>query len=300
MRPLKAAKNTLIYWAVVLCLALIRLLPLALVRAGFRALGAVAARLPIRENRVARENIAACFPDRDEAARAAIFRGCYRSIGACVGEAAKAAVSGLPASSICAWAPGSKETMDAALNEGAGLLYITGHVGNWELMAMFVAESGYTIYTAAKESYDPRLTELVRRHREARGVHCLWRGDPLMKEKIIGVLLGGEVLGFLIDQDTKVPGVFADFFGRKAWTPSAPARIAAKAEVPVLAGFIHRTEDDRHVVSLRRLDTKVPDGADPVLHLTTVFNAAIEAEVRAHPDEWVWMHARWKTRPPQE
>ena len=298
MRPLKAAKNTIIYGAVLLLLAVVRLLPLPLVRAAFRLLGAAAARLPIKENRIARENLAACFPGRDEAAREAIRRACWRSIGACAGEAAKLAVSGTKAAPLCAWAPGAKETLDAALAGGSGLLYVTGHVGNWELMAMFLAELGYPVHTAAKESYDPRLTALVRDRREARGVHCLWRGDPLMKEKIVGVLLGGGVLGFLIDQDTKVPGVFADFFGRKAWTPSAPARIAAKAELPVCAGFIHRDAGDRHVVSVRRLDTTVPGGADPVLHLTAVFNAAIEAEVRARPDEWVWMHARWKTRPP--
>ena len=298
MRPLKAVKNTLIYWALLLCLAAIRLVPLTLVRAAFRALGSLASRLPIRENRIARANLSACFPDRDDAARAAIYRACWWSIGACAGEAAKISVSRVDLSALCAWAPGAKETLDAAMAEGMGLIYITGHVGNWELMAQFVAGQGYPAYTVAKESYDPRLTELVRRFRESRNVRCLWRGEEHIKEKILGVLVGGGLLGFLIDQDTRVPGVFADFFGRKAHTPSTPAKIAARAGLPVVAGFIHRLPGDRHVVSVRRLDTAVPPGADPVVHLTTIFNAAIEAEVRAHPDEWVWMHARWKTRPP--
>ena len=297
-RPLKAVKNTLIYWAVLGCLAAIRLFPLPFVRCVFRSLGGLAARLPTKENAIVRTNLAACFPEKDAAARETILRACWLSIGACAGEAIKVAVSGLRAASLCAWAPGAKEALDTALAGGAGMVYITGHVGNWELMAQFVAESGYPTYTAAKESYDPRLTDLIRRYREARGVHCLWRGDAQIKEKLIGVLIGNGVLGFLIDQDTKVPSVFADFFGRKAYTPSAPAKIVAKAKVPAVAGFIHRTASDRHVVSVRRLDTAVPEGADPVIHLTTAFNAAIEAEVRAHPEEWVWMHARWKTRPP--
>ncbi|MBI5527749.1 MAG: lysophospholipid acyltransferase family protein [Deltaproteobacteria bacterium] len=299
-RPLKVVKNTIIFWAVRAAMALLALLPLGVARGVFRAFGRVASWLPIRENAIARRNIAAAFPDLDDRAREEIYRDCYRQIGASAGEAVKIAMSGRKTTGLVSWAPGARETVEAVLADGTGFVWITGHVGNWELMAMFVAEQGYPVNTIAKESYDPRFTELIRRHREARGVHCIWKGDPNIKEKIIGVFLGGGMLGFLMDQDTKVPGVFADFFGREAFTPSMPAKIVAQAGIPVIAGFIHRQPDDTHVLSARRLDCTVPEGADPVLHLTTVFNAAIESEIRAHPSEWVWMHARWKTRPPKD
>jgi KDO2-lipid IV(A) lauroyltransferase len=299
-RPLRAVKNTVIFWVVRAAMALVALLPLGVARAAFRALGRVASRLPIRENRIARKNIVAAFPELGESERKKIYRDCYRQIGASAGEAMKIAMSGMKTAGLVSWAPGAREIVDDARSEGMGVVWITGHVGNWELMAMWVAEQGYPVNTIAKESYDPRFTDLIRRHREDRGVHCLWKGDPAIKEKIIGVFLGGGMLGFLMDQDTKVPGVFADFFGRKAFTPSMPAKIVAQAGIPVVAGFIHRQPDDTHVLSVHRIDCTVPEGTDPVVYLTTVFNAAIESEIRAHPAEWVWMHDRWKTRPEGE
>jgi Kdo2-lipid IVA lauroyltransferase/acyltransferase len=296
-RPRKAVKNTLIFWSVLVVLKLLSALPMFLVRGFLLALGQVIASLPIKLNDIASANITAAYPEMSDSERRRLRAACYRSLGRAIAETVKMASGKLRGSEVCIFTPGSREMLNEALKGGTGLVSITAHTGNWELMAAFVAEEGFTVNTIAKESYDPRFTRLLRDVRETRGVHCIWKGDPDIRNRITDALAKPGLLGFLIDQDTKVPGVFAPFFGREAFTPSLPAKLVVATGAPAISIFNHRGPDGRLHVTVGRFDTKVPEGADPVRHLTALFNGAIEAEVRAHPGQWVWMHYRWKTRP---
>jgi KDO2-lipid IV(A) lauroyltransferase len=271
------------------------LLPVSWSRSFFRGLGSLASHLPLKEIQGARENIAFAFPDLDAGQRDRIYRDCYRQLGANAGEVVKIAATRMKVTPMCTFTPGSREVADSL--RGVPTVFITGHIGNWELMAAWMAEQGYSANTIAKASYDPRLTRLISDSRERRSVHCLWKGDPKIKDQITGIFMGGGWLGFLMDQDTKVPSVFAEFFGKKAYTPSMPAYLVHRYGLQVVTLFIHRQGDDSHQISMRKIDTFVPEGGDPIVHLTTVFNRAIESEIRAHPHEWVWMHRRWKTQP---
>jgi KDO2-lipid IV(A) lauroyltransferase len=112
----------------------------------------------------------------------------------------------------------------------------------------------------------------------------------------------GRVLGLLIDQDTRVQGVFVPFFGREAWTPRGAADLALRFKVPVLVGWTRRrgpAPGDGHEVAIE----EIPYEADPadreaeVLRLTAGCTARLEEAIRQNPAEWVWMHERWKTRP---
>jgi len=296
-RVIKAIKNTLIYWSVKIAMAVFSILPLAFLRMKFGFLGYIVARLPIKLNRIAKENLEAVFPEKSPAERKQILLDCYSALGRCAAEVLKVGLTDMKPSTVCRFSPGTRELFESAVEAGTGAIFITGHIGNWELMASYTAEQGFPVFTIAKESYDPRFTGLIRRFRESKGVHCLWKGDPDIKEKIIGVFLSGALLGVLLDQDTKVPGVFADFFGRKAFTASLPAVIAVKAGLPVFSAFTHRDTDGMNVVTVKKLDTSVPEGVEPVVYITNVFNRAIEENIRKYPHEWVWMHERWKTRP---
>ena len=115
------------------------------------------------------------------------------------------------------------QVLDEALEGGRGVIFVTGHVGNWELMAAALASLGYPIHTVAKRSYDPRFTEMIEQTRADFGVRAIYRGDAGAAAAMIRVLRKNGVLGFLIDQDTDVPSVYAPFFGRAAKTPSGPA-----------------------------------------------------------------------------
>ena len=107
-------------------------------------------------------------------------------------------------------------------------------------------------------------------------------------------------MGLLIDQDIpSIPGVFAPFFGRPAWTPSGAAMIALKARCPLAPGFIHRRPDGTHLIKVEPPLPVPTEGSpeDRVRELTAAVNARAEWHVRAWPEQWVWMHRRWRTQP---
>jgi KDO2-lipid IV(A) lauroyltransferase len=112
---------------------------------------------------------------------------------------------------------------------------------------------------------------------------------------MLKALKDGEVIGMLIDQDTQVKGVMADFFGRKANTPAGAAILARRRSIPVLAGFIHRTSDRSHRIVIHPpmeiIETEDVDR--DILVNTERFNRVLEQEIRQDPEGWVWMHRRW-------
>jgi KDO2-lipid IV(A) lauroyltransferase len=191
---------------------------------------------------------------------------------------------------------------EQALAKGKGILWITGHIGNWELMPVYFARKGYETYVVAKQLYDPRMDGLINRIRETYGVHPVLRGSTGSGKKILRALRSNAILGMLIDQDTDVQGVFVNFFGDKAFTPRGASDLALKAGAGVVAGFITRTDHGHHVITLH--DPIVPlttsNYENDVLSLTQAMTDAIEQHIRQHPSDWVWMHSRWAKRPPAE
>ena len=190
----------------------------------------------------------------------------------------------------------SRRALDNALAEGRGVIFVTAHLGNWELMAATLAKLGYPIHTVAKRSYDPRFTELIENSRTRFGVRAVYRGDPGAATAMLRVLRGNGILGFLIDQDTDVPSVFAPFFGRPAKTPTGPAVFARRTGASMVLGTIsRRTGGPSHRIDI----IPVPLETDPQTTVSTL-NRILEARIRRHPSEWVWFHRRWKSRPDSE
>ena len=174
---------------------------------------------------------------------------------------------------------------------------ITGHVGNWELFFRRFVAAGFDAHAVGKEQNNARLTAWMDRLRGPG--RTIWRGQPGAARQLLKTLRSNGVLAMLIDQDTKVQGVFVPFFGDLAWTPRASAELALRTGAGVAAMFCHRKPGGGHVVSGGAV-AYVPTGdfeAD-VVGLTAAMTRAIEDDVRRAPAEWVWMHRRWKTRPP--
>ncbi len=200
-------------------------------------------------------------------------------------------------------APGAEEVFRGALARGRGLVYVAGHVGNWELMAQRVPRVGpWPAATIAKTTIDPGLNVLIERARRAGGVETLWREDPSTARAMIRCFKRNEILGILIDQDTSVQGVFVPFFGRPAYTPRAAADLALRFRAPVVVGTCRRRgphPGDGHVVEAVEIPYD-PDAADreaEAIRVTAACTAVLEAAIRRNPVEWVWMHERWKTTP---
>jgi len=190
-----------------------------------------------------------------------------------------------------------EDHLKRAYAEGKGVILITGHIGNWELMAATLALRGYPLSVIAAPLYDPRIDEWISHTRERFGVQTISRGTPSSSRKILSVLRGKEVLGLLIDQDTRTEGVFVDFFNRKAYTPSGAAGLAIRSGAIVLTCFIVRLPGNRHRISIQEPVRLISSGdySRDLLLNTALFTRAIEDCVRHHPDQWVWMHRRWKT-----
>lgn len=195
-----------------------------------------------------------------------------------------------------------EEHLKRAYGEGRGVILITGHIGNWEMMAAILARRGYPLHVIAAPLYDPRIDDWISRSRNAFNIQTISRGAPSSSKKIISVLRKKEVLGLLIDQDTKVDGVFVEFFNRKAYTPSGAASLALRSDAAVLPCFIVRLPGNKHRITIQepiRLIFSGDHGKDLVLN-TALFTRAIEDCVRRYPEQWVWMHRRWKTEKPKE
>ena len=219
-------------------LRLVALIPLGPALRIGAAGGALAYHLLGKTRRLALEHLAQAFPERTEAERRDIARRMFVHL----------AMSAMEITSIRHWDARLTEYMTerdpallrAALAKGKGIVYVTGHLGNWELMARLVARVGAPVSAVAKRGGDERLMGLIEQWRREGGVTTLWREDPSTARALLRVFKRNEVLGILVDQDTKVQGVWVPFFGRPAWTPRAPADLALRSGAPILVGTSHR------------------------------------------------------------
>jgi KDO2-lipid IV(A) lauroyltransferase len=270
------------------------LLPLAFAARAGGAVGRLAALLSRRERRGAVQACAAALslPARD-AAR--VVRRAYASIGRAAFELCRAIRHPEALLSRVHLPDADRRRLDDALSCGRGVVFVTGHLGSWELLAWALARAGYPIHTVAAPSYDPRLTRLVRRLRRERGVHSIFRSAPGAAARMIRVLRRGHVLGTLIDQSTRVPSVDVPFFGRPAPTPVGAATLALRLGAEVVAGFLVRTEGGGYVARIRRIPV-TRRGETDVADNTARMTRAIEDAVRDAPEQWVWMHRRWDRR----
>lgn len=189
------------------------------------------------------------------------------------------------------------EHFDRALAQGKGVIALTGHIGNWELLGAYVVMRGYPLHVVGRRLNPPQLDRLVVENRERAGVRNIARGKST--RTILYALRNREMVGFLIDQDTKVDGVFVDFFGRPAYTPVGPVVLAMKTGAPIVPVAIHREVDDTHHVVVREAISLVRTGDEMEDRRvnTERCSRALERFIREHPTQWVWMHGRWKTRP---
>jgi KDO2-lipid IV(A) lauroyltransferase len=185
------------------------------------------------------------------------------------------------------------EHMQAALAPGRGAVLFTGHCGNWEWLAAAIALSGFQMNTIARDIEDDRLNRFIVGVRSAHGVGSIGRGSENAARTLLQTLRGGTILGALIDQSIRADSVDVDFFGRPAPTPIGPARIAIRAGAAAITGFIERRGPIQHVRFDAPIFTSRDD--DPAA-LTAQITSRIEEQIRRVPDQWVWMHDRWRPR----
>jgi KDO2-lipid IV(A) lauroyltransferase len=181
---------------------------------------------------------------------------------------------------------------------GQGVIVITAHVGCFEMLLHFFARHGFKSLTIGRRSFDSRLDGLIRSLRSGEDISFMDRSES--PRKILRWLREGGAFGVLIDQDTRVEGVFAPFLGTLAHTPSAPVRMAMRYNIPAVVATTVRRPDDTHYVYISdRLKFEYTgDFERDLITNVGMANNLIGQTIMRFPEQWVWMHRRWKTKPP--
>jgi KDO2-lipid IV(A) lauroyltransferase len=193
---------------------------------------------------------------------------------------------------------GDGRRMVECLLSGRPLLLVTGHFGNWELGGYVLGLLGFTTHAIARELDNPYLDQFLRRFRESTGQKILAKKGDF--DEIQALLAGGGVLATLADQDAGQRGLFVEFFGRPASTHKAVALLALEHSVPLVVIGVRKLGEPlqyRIVVEDFILPEEYAGRPDAVRALTQRFTAGIEHTVRAAPEQYFWLHRRWKHQP---
>jgi KDO2-lipid IV(A) lauroyltransferase len=265
------------------------------VGASFAAV-AYAIRTPLRQ--AARFNLALVFPEWTDAQRQRVIGRMIQQIGWMAAEFSQFPkyLRGRIEEVV---ALEGAENFKVARDRGRGVLFLTGHMSAWELAPFAHALYGHPLHFLVRPIANCRVDSLINHYR------CLSGNKPIEKNKsarmVLKVLEEGGTVGILSDHNTsREEGVFVDFFGIPASTTSGLARIALHTDAAVVPGFLS-WDYERRIYRLRfepavELTRSGNEQAD-VLENTAQFNRVIENHIRAHPDQWLWVHKRWKTRP---
>jgi KDO2-lipid IV(A) lauroyltransferase len=188
------------------------------------------------------------------------------------------------------------EHFEEALRRGKGVLFATAHLGNWELSAFAHAWMSAPMHVVLRPLDNPLIDGLAERYRGLSGNRLLGKKDFL--RSIIQALKNNEAVGILVDQNSSLDeGVFVDFFGIRACVGASFAKLAARTGAAVIPGFaLWSEQEQRHILKFYpALEMTGDPQAD-----TQAIQAHLESVIRRHPDQWLWIHRRWKTRPPGE
>ncbi len=270
-----------------------RYLPLFMVRAMGIILGHVAWHLLRKYRQRAINNVGIAFPDWTPRKRRAVVRTMFHNLGQSLLE--------------LGWLPNlntrtlhrtteihDAHYLDEALAAGRGALIFTAHFGNWEWLAATVAVLGYPATVLQRQRDEPDLDRFVTRLHTQFGIRTIARGSTAGALEMFRTLRGGGLLAFLIDQNIRAESVKVPFFGKPALTPIGPAKLAIRAEAPVMICFIERRRGKQIA---RFQPPKATSRNDDPVEITARLTAAIEEQIRRAPEQWVWFHQRWKERP---
>lgn len=191
------------------------------------------------------------------------------------------------------------EHFDAAYHRGKGMIGITGHIGNFELLAAYLASCGYRIAVIGRELQDRRLDKFLTENRNAVGLKNIATTDS--PRRVLSWLKSGGVLGVLIDTDsTRVRNMFIPAFGRLSNTPVGQTIIGLRAGSAFLPAVCLRLPNNRYKVVLRPAIEISPSGDTErdVYEVTLKCTKALEEIIDEHRDQWIWLHNRWRTKAP--
>jgi len=277
------------------------LLPRRLARAVGAGVATIFYRVNPRLERAALFNLKLAFPEKTDDERRAIARRLMRHIGWMGAEFARFPRY-RPESVRQIITIDGMENYHAAKARGKGLIYLTGHMGAWELAPFAQALNGHPLHFLVRPLENPRVNALVDSYRRLAGNRTIDKNEAV--REMLRVLRENGDVGVLMDVNSSLEeGVFVPFFGVLACTSSGVARIALRTDCAVMPGYVYWNERERryHLQLDPAIElVRTGDTEADVIANTARFVRVFESYARRFPDQWLWVHKRWKTRPPGE
>ena len=277
------------------------ILPRPLARALGINLSYIVYLLHARLRRVGMRNLELAFPEKTKSERARILRGEFASLGRQLAEVCRFPKYTMENIDEVVVFEGF-ENLERARERGKGVLLFAGHFGGWELSSFVISMRGHWMHVIMRGMDNVYLGRLIEHYRTMHGNKAVDKDDFV--RGLLSAMRAGEVVGMLIDTNMTPPqGIFVDFFGIPACTASGLARIALKTDAAVVPTFTiwdeslgkYRLRFDPAVELIRTGDLEADIRAN-----TQKVTSIIEEYVRNYPEQWLWVHRRWKTRPPAE
>lgn len=249
-----------------------------------------------RHRNVAINNLMASFPEKNNDEIKRIIKESFKNIGSTVAEMARVFKGGRE------WVDGTarfegRENVEKALKKGKGVLVVTAHIGNWEVGALASAMD-FRLNFVVRPLDNRFINGLVYKLRTAFNSGVIAKKNAI--REILRCLNKNEIVAILMDQNTsREEGVFVDFFGRKACTTPVVALLALRTGAPVIPAFTIREGEGKFKVIIGEEIEVIPTGDNQrdIERYTAIFTVAIESIIRKYPDQWFWLHRRWKTQP---
>ena len=266
-----------------------------------RGLGRVAFGLSDRLRRTGFRNLELAFPEMDERERARILRGCFTNLGRLLGEFSQFH-SATPESLRRIVECQGLENLEAAQACGRGVILFTGHLGAWELSSFALSAFGYPMSFLVRRIDNPLVEQMIEKTRTRFGNRSIDKRAAM--RPMLRTLRAGGMLGTLVDLNTQPhEGIFVDFFGIPASTTSGLAALALRTGAAVLPVFV--PWDKKQQRFILRIDpplsiTPTGNQREDIKQLTSLLTSVVESYVRQYPDQWLWIHKRWNTRPEKD
>ena len=273
--------------------AIVRMCPMSWTRALGARLGGVLYFCDARHRRIALDNLRAAFPGRPDKERRTIARGVFAHLGRLLFELLK--IDGMRHETLLSLVESEgEEHVRDAYTRGRGVLFFSGHFGYWEVFALAHALKVAPISLVVRPLDNPRLDRLLERIRRQTGNTLIPRQSSV--RRILHELAANHAVGILIDQHLHGPDAIAvQFFGRRAATTSALAALALRTGAPVIPVFALPLPRGRYrLIAEPPVQPPSVDSPDPVRELTQRCTDVLEMYVRRYPDQWLWMHRRWR------
>ena len=291
--------QTAVEYAVTRCvLATLGWMPRRLALATGRGVGRVAYVLSDRLRTTGHRNLELAFPEMNERERERILRGCFKNLGRLLGEFSqfpRATPESLQSIIECR----GLENLQAAQEGGRGVILFTGHLGAWELSSFALSAFGYPLSFLVRRIDNPLIERLIEKTRTRFGNRSIDKRAAM--RPMLKTLRAGGTLGILVDLNTQPhEGVFVDFFGIPASTASGVASLALRTGAAVLPVFIPWDEEQKRFLLYIDPPLEIsPTGneKEDVREFTALYTSVVESYVRRFPDQWLWIHKRWNTRP---